>query len=301
MAKDLFKRYIWLVDTIRRYGRISRRELDECWRRSPFSEGGMTLARRTFYNYRQAIAELFNIEIDFDARTYDYFIRTDGSANSEGLTDWLLNSAAMSEVVGSACAVADRVFVEDVPSAREHLSTVIEALREHHPLCFTYHPYYRSIPSRGVVVEPYFLKIFRQRWYVTGLHREQKKIKTYALDRMSDVRLLPDVFDDDPSFDPESYFRDSFGIVFTNNEAKRIALRTDPRQAKYFRALPLHRSQEEVVHDSYSIFYYRMRISPDFVEELLSHGARVEVLEPPELRAMMRTELSEALALYKKD
>ena len=45
---------------------------------------------------------------------------------------------------------------------------------------------------------------------------------------MSDVLLLPDVFDDDPSFDPESYFRDSFGIVFTNNEAKRIALRTDP-------------------------------------------------------------------------
>ena len=109
------------------------------------------------------------------------------------------------------------------------------------------------------------------------------------------------MFDDDPSFDPESYFRDSFGIVFTRNEAKRIALRTDPRQAKYFRALPLHRSQEEVVHDSYSIFYYRMRISPDFVEELLSHGARVEVLEPPELRAMMRTELSDALALYKKD
>ena len=148
MAKDLFKRYIWLVDTIRRYGRISRRELDECWRRSPFSEGGMPLARRTFYNYRQAIAELFNIEIDFDPRTYDYFIRTYGSANAEGLTDWLLNSAAMSEVVGSACAVADRVFVEDVPSAREHLSTVIESLREHHPLCFTYHPYYRSIPSR---------------------------------------------------------------------------------------------------------------------------------------------------------
>jgi len=298
MAKDLFRRYIWLVDTIRRYGRISRHELDECWRRSPFSDGDSPLPRRTFYNYRQAVAELFNIEIECDPSTYDYFIRSDESANAEGLTDWLLNTAAMSEVAGAARAVADRVFVEDVPSAREHLSTVIEALRDHHPLCFSYHPYYRTLPSHGVIVEPYFLKIFRQRWYMTGLHREQRKVKTYALDRMSDVRLLPDVFADDPTFDPESYFRDSFGIVVSSNETKRIALRTDPRQAKYFRALPLHHSQEEVVHDRYSIFYYRMRISPDLVEELLSHGARVEVLEPPELRAMMRGELRDALALY---
>lgn len=298
MAKDLFKRYIWLVDTIRRYGRISRRELDECWRRSPFSEGGSGLARRTFYNYRQAIADLFGIEIECDPATYDYFIRSDEGANAEGLTDWLLNTAAMSEVAGAARAVADRVFVEDVPSAREHLSTIVEALREHHPLCFTYHAYYRTLPTRGVILEPYFLKIFRQRWYVTGRHRGEQRIKTYALDRMSDVRLLPDVFADDPAFDPQSYFRDSFGIVVSSNDAKRIALRTDPRQAKYFRALPLHHSQEEVVHDRYSIFYYRMRISPDLIEELLSHGARVEVLEPPELRAMMRSELQEALTLY---
>ena len=41
-----------------------------------------------------------------------------------------------------------------------------------------------------------------------------------------------------------------------------------------------------------------MRITPDLVSELLSYGPRVEVIEPPELRAMLRTELEESLKFY---
>jgi predicted DNA-binding transcriptional regulator YafY len=75
-------------------------------------------------------------------------------------------------------------------------------------------------------------------------------------------------------------------------------LRVDPHQAKYFRALPLHRSQNEMVHDSFSLFHYDMRISPDLVQELLSYGPRVTVVSPPELCVMMRNELRQALLQY---
>ncbi len=115
---------------------------------------------------------------------------------------------------------------------------------------------------------------------------------------MSDCVALPATFAPDPAFDAETYFHDSFGIVFSHNEAKRIAIKADPHRAKYLRALPLHHSQSEIVHDEYSIFYYRMRITPDLVEEILSHGPRLTVLEPPELRAMVASELRGALAAY---
>ena len=39
MSKDLFNRYIWLVDTIKRYGHITREELNARWKKSPFSNG----------------------------------------------------------------------------------------------------------------------------------------------------------------------------------------------------------------------------------------------------------------------
>ncbi|MDE6395202.1 MAG: WYL domain-containing protein [Duncaniella sp.] len=296
MARNLLGRYIWLIDTIRRYGSITREQLNRLWMRSPYSDGE-PLPRRTFYNYRAAIEELFSISIECNPATYEYYIAS-GDTRQEGVTDWLLNSAAMSNVLSTVSDVSDRIFLEDIPSARMYLSQIVSALREHRAVHFTYRPYTRSTPTPGVVVEPYFLKIFRQRWYLTGRNVIDGKVKTYALDRMEDVTLDDETFTPDPTFDAESYVRDTFGIVFSQGEPKEVALRTDPRQAKYFRALPLHHSQREAVHDNYSIFYYKLRLTPDFLQELLSLGPKVTVIAPPELRAMVKTSLRETLALY---
>ena len=296
MSRNLLGRYIWIIDTIRRYGSITREKLNELWVLSSLSDGA-PMPRRTFYNYRNAIEELFNINIECNPSTYEYYIDA-GDDRRESLTDWLLNSAAMSNVLSSVSDVSDRIFLEDVPSARLYLSQVISALRDRHPVRFTYRPYTRTNPTRDVVVEPYFLKIFRQRWYITGRNTRDGLIKTYALDRMEDVKIDETVFDSDHGFDADSYVRDTFGIVFSQGEPKEVVLRADTRQAKYLRALPLHHSQREVIHDEYSLFYYRLRLTPDFVQEILSHGSALRVVSPPELRAMIVTSLKDTLTLY---
>lgn len=297
MSKNLLSRYIWLIDTVNRYGSITRERLNELWMKSRFGDGN-PLPRRTFYNYRNAIEELFNIDIECNPKTYEYSIVGSDGEHDGSITDWLLNSATVSDVMGDIREISDRVFLEDVPSARLYLATVIGALRENHPLRFTYHPYTRTNPTSGVVVEPYFLKIFRQRWYVTGLNVRDKAIKTYALDRMTDVTVDDSVFEIPPDFNAAEFVSDAFGIVFTKGITHRVALKTDARQAKYFRALPLHPTQTEVVHDNYSIFYYSLRLTPDFVQEILSLGPKVEVVAPPELKAMVVESLRESLKLY---
>lgn len=296
MSKDLFSRYIWLIDTIKRYGSITREELNERWKRSPFSNGD-PLPRRTFYNYRTAIEELFKINIECNPSTFEYYI-DDGNIHNESVTNWLLNSAAMSSVLSGSREVSDRIFLEDVPSAREYLSVIIDAVKEAHPIRFTYQPFSRINATPGILLEPYFLKIFRQRWYVIGRNVKENTVKTYALDRIREAVVLPDTFVIPDDFDIENYFRDSFGIIVDRSEAKRVSIRTDPRQAKYLRALPLHHSQDEIIHDSYSIFSYKLQLTPDFVQELLSYGPRITVIEPPELRAMIITSLQESLSAY---
>ena len=97
----------------------------------------------------------------------------------------------------------------------------------------------------------------------------------------------------------KDYFKDCFGIITNQNEPKRIVLRVEPTQAKYFRALPLHNSQQEEIHDNYSVFTYKMRITYDLKEELMSHGASIEVVEPKELKTLIRTELERALDNYR--
>ncbi|RXE71361.1 WYL domain-containing protein [Muribaculaceae bacterium Isolate-002 (NCI)] len=295
MARNLLSRYIWLVDTIRRRGSITRRELDEAWKQSIYSDGN-PLPRRTFYNYRAAVEELFNITIGFNPSDNTYHIAEDPS--SEGITDWLLNSVAMTNMLSDSRDVADKIFLEEVPSAREHLPSMVSALKEGRTVEMDYQPYTRQNPSRGIVLHPYFLKIFRQRWYVTGLNVADDRVKTYALDRIVSMRVTGDTYTIPDYFDAPAYFRDSFGIIFNRGEVKEVILRVDARQAKYFRALPLHHSQQETVSDGYSLFSYRLKLSDDFVQEILSHGPSVTVVRPAELRAIVTTSLRATLDNY---
>ena len=288
---------MWLVDTISRYGRITLKDLNKAWLRSDISEG-KPLARRTFFHYRDGVEEMFDINIQCDKSTFEYYIDDTGGENNARLRSWLVDSVSMSGTLSNAHDISERIMLENVPSAREHLPIVLDALKQNRRIRFSYKSYTRSLPTDGIVLEPYFVKIFKQLWYVIGLNVKDNQIKTYALDRMSQLNLLQETFDMPQNIDPSDFFKDCFGIITNKNSAKRIVLRVEPTQAKYFRALPLHHSQQEEVHDHYSVFTYKMRITYDLKEELMSHGASIEVLEPKELKLLIRDELEKALKNY---
>jgi hypothetical protein len=298
MARNLINRYVWLVDTISRYGRITLKDLNAAWLRSEISEG-KPLARRTFFHYRDGVEEMFDINIKCDKATFEYYIDDKDGEDNARLRSWLVDSVSMSGTLSNARDISSRIMLENVPSAREHLPVVIDALKQNRRIRFSYKSYTRALPTDGIVLEPYFVKIFKQLWYVIGLNVKDGQIKTYSLDRMSNLNLLQDLFDMPENVNPSEFFKDCFGIITNQNSAKRIVLRVEPTQAKYFRALPLHSSQQEEVHDQYSIFTYKMRITYDLKEELMSHGASIEVLEPQELKTLIRTELQQALNNYK--
>ncbi len=297
MARNLVNRYVWLVDTISRYGRITLKDLNKAWLRSEISEG-KPLARRTFFHYRDGVEEMFDINIQCDKSTFEYYIDTSGEEHNARLQSWLVDSVSISGMLSGAHDISGRIMLENVPSARQYLPVVIDALKQNRRISFSYKSYTRSRPTDGIVLEPYFVKIFKQLWYVIGLNVKDKQVKTYSLDRMSQLNLLQDTFVMPEDVNPSEFFKDCFGIITNQNRPKRIVLRVEPTQAKYFRALPLHSSQQEEVHDEYSVFTYQMRITYDLKEELMSHGASIEVLEPQELKLLIRNELEQALKNY---
>ena len=74
MTKDLFDKYIWLVDTIYRAGKITFEEINERWLRSRLSEGE-DIPLRTFHNWRIAIEQVFDININCNRKGgYYYYI-----------------------------------------------------------------------------------------------------------------------------------------------------------------------------------------------------------------------------------
>ena len=299
MAKNLISKYIWVVDTIERYGSITREKLNELWMKSEFSNGE-PLPRRSFYNYRTGIADTLGIDIEFNQATYEYYIANDGTAAASKRQQWLLDSVSISGMITSSTDLSSRILLEYVPSAREFLPVIIDAMRQNNRIQFTYKSYKRANPQPGIIIEPYFVKIFHQLWYVIGNNIDDKMIKTYSLDRMKDVKILNKKFKFPRNFEPDKFFADCYGITTNQDVPKRIVIKAESTQAKYIRALPLHPSQQEEIHDKYSIFSYTMRNTYDLRERLLSHGSSIEVLEPPELKAQIINEMQQALDNYKK-
>lgn len=297
MAKNVISKYIWLVDTIERYGSITRERLNELWMKSEFGNRE-PLPRRTFYNYRNGIADTLGIDIEFNQSTYEYYISNDGTETASKRQQWLLDSMSISGMITNSNDLSSRILLEYVPSAREFLPIIIDAMRQNHSIQFSYKSYRRVNPQKGIIIEPYFVKIFQQLWYVIGYNVTDKKIKTYSLDRMNDVIILNKKFKAPRGFVPEEFFADCYGIITNQDEPKRIVIKAESTQAKYLRALPLHPSQQEEIHDHYSIFSYTMRNTYDLRERLLSHGSSIEVLEPPELKAQIIDELQKAIENY---
>ena len=297
MSKGLINKYIWIIDTIQRYGRITREELNRLWVKSSIGDG-MPMARRTFYNYRQGIAETFNVVVECDPSTFEYYIDSSGSEQEDKLRNWLLDAASMSGMLSDSRDVSDRIILEDVPSARGNLPVVIQAMKESCRINFSYKAYNRINIKRDIVIEPYFVRIFKQLWYVIGYNVKDEAIKTYSLDRMSDLTIRQDSFVVPEGFSAADYFKNCFGIMQSKGEPKEIVLKSTANQAKYLRALALHHSQREEVHDSYSLFHYKLLITYDFVQEILSLGSQVQVIAPPELKAAVVNELKLALDSY---
>ena len=296
MARDVISRYIWLIDTLTRYKRLSRARTNQLWIRSSLSDGN-PIPDRTFFHYRRAIEEIFNIEISCD-KNGDYYIERDENDQNERLTNWLLDSYAVNSALREASATGSSIAVEDVPSAREFLPMILEAISETEKIEFTYAGFNRSRPEKGILFRPYFVKRYKQRWYMVGLKESADAIRTYALDRIKEMRLLDETFEIPEGVNHSSLFDNVIGVTSSKAPVRVVKLMAEPTQAKYFRALPFHASQQEEIHDRFSVFTFRLKLNYELVHEILSLGAAVKVIQPRELVVMVTQELEKALSLY---
>ncbi|MEI8087408.1 MAG: WYL domain-containing protein [Paludibacter sp.] len=285
MAKDLFNRYIWLVDTIYRSERITLEAINQKWLQNSMSDGN-PIPKRTFHNHRAAIEEMFDINIECNTSTYEYFIDNAEDMEKGGVRRWLLNTFAVNNLINESHKLKQRIQFENIPSGQQHLTTIIEAMRDSVNLNMSYQSYWSS--AVGVFeIEPYFVKVFKQRWYVIA---KSDKTRIYALDRIKNLDVTTNIFTMPTDVNPETYFDNCYGIIHDKHVvAQTVKLKFDAGQANYIRALPLHDSQKEIETTNESVvFEYFIKPTFDFRQEILLHGEDVEVLEPETFRDEMK-------------
>ena len=164
-ASFLFKQYVWLVDTIQRCKRITLADLNERWLRTELSEG-RPLSRTTFNRHRNEVEEIFGITIGCDADNR-YYIVNSNLLRTDTVQQWMLSTLTVSNIVGEARNLHDRILLESIPTEGELLRQIVEAMQRGVLIDITYRRY-GSTADASWTIAPYCIKLFRRRWYLVG-------------------------------------------------------------------------------------------------------------------------------------
>ena len=303
-GQSLINKYVWVVETIHRAKKISFKELNRKWLRDEISRGA-ELPKRTFDNWRYAIWDMFGIEIANENKgEYRYYIENEDDIHSNGIRSWLFNAFSVGNVLANSQTVKDRILLEDVPSGQEYLQAIIEAMKENRVQNITYHSYWKD-EENNFDVQPYCVKVFRQRWYLvarsTYPYYFEKGPRIYSLDRIQDLHTTDETFEMPETWRAEDFFDGCFGIIADQSiEPQTVKLKVSAGQANYIRDLALHESQEEVErNEEYSVFEYWLRPSYDFMQEILWNGEDAEVLEPQWFREKIAEKINRMWNKYR--
>lgn len=253
----------------------------------------ISLTNRTFLRDKDAILDVFGVEIECNKSKNIYYIHSEELEQGEdNVFDNLLLIEAYRETKGREDIM---LFERRKARGLEHLNGLIHAITHRKIITFDYQKFW-SDEKQQRVVEPYALKEFQHRWYLLAKEHQPKDgntiMKTFGLDRITDVDIKSKSFRRE-KYNPQKAFEHSFGIISPNGaEPQNIVLAFDKEQGNYIKALPLHSSQkivketdEELVISLYLVPTY------DFEREILSYGSRVQVLEPSALRKRMKEEI----------
>ncbi len=154
-------------------------------------------------------------------------------------------------------------------------------------------------------LKPYHIAEVDGGWYVIGHDAMRKARRTFALQRMKAVRVLKTRFLRPPDFKLGDHLGGSFGVwhnPMDHGEHHRIRLRFTGWAARMVVERRWHPSQEIIETGGNSSEEIEMILKLNGFEEIsrwiLSWGSQVEVLEPIELRAAVKTAIADAGSIY---
>jgi len=187
---------------------------------------------------------------------------------------------------------------KDYAAHTEALDDLFQAVADLRPLTCIYR---RSRDGREdrIVVHPYAMVLYKDAIYCVGLHVGRGEVRTFLLDRMRDTECaVTERFELPPSFSLEDHFQGQFGI-WSGGEPRKVVIDFDERVADFVRTRKVHRSQRlEPLGGGGVRLTMQIADLTELATWVLGFGETARVIEPPDLVARVKKELTGALARY---
>ena len=300
MKRELFRRYVWLVDVIRHAKKITFDELSALWDNSPLNAEKAPLALRTFHNHREAIEHLFGLRISCDRSSGNrYYIDEGGDPALCRLKVWMLQTLSLGHLNSRMSQIRDRIMIDEVPEEKFGVLAIVDALETSHKVILTH----SGRGEKGVLtVDPYGLRFWHNSWFLVAYNPEDDEIQSFDLRFIETIAVSPEKFHYPARFSIHEHFSRTFGPNGDpEDECLDIRLKVNGRLRDRLRAHPLHPSQTEVkTFGSSSIFDFQLIPTEEFMQVMLSLGPKAEVLSPASLRDSIRLRVEEMAKNYSR-
>lgn len=298
-VRQTILRYIHVLNKLRK-APATFKEIDEYLsQQSNLQDEKFNVSKRQFQRDLKDIASIFELEIVFDVSKGVYRI------NEQELSEISRRRMEAFDTF-NALRIGENTsdfihFENRKPLGTENLFGLIHAIKNRLKISFTYQKFWeQELTHRSV--EPYALKEFKNRWYVLAKDHKDNNIKSFALDRLTNLAISNTSFKFPSDYNVEESYRYCFGIISPTDEAPlEIILSFDPIQGKYIKSLPLHNTQQILIDSSKELrIKLTLCVTYDLVMEILSYGQFVKVIQPASLLDEIRKAHNKAYKQYAK-
>lgn len=258
----------------------------------------IAFSKRTLQRDLREIRTLFGIDIEYSKRKKGYFISPSERDNKN--FERMIQAVDLFSSLDLAADISPFVcFEKNSLQGTENLQRLLHAIKNKLQVKFTYQKFWEEEISHRLA-EPYALKEFKNRWYIIAKDVGDDYIKSFALDRLTDLDTTAITFEYPKDFSIEEHYRYCFGIIGPNDsKPEDIILSFDPYQGKYIKSLPLHNTQQVLIDNKDELqIRLKLCITTDFVMELLSFSDSMRVIKPKSLITTIRDTHRNAFKLY---
>ncbi|RAJ17835.1 helix-turn-helix transcriptional regulator [Olleya aquimaris] len=171
-----------------------------------------------------------------------------------------------------------------------HLKPLYLAIKKKQVLQVIYRGF-KDMESSVFEFHPHILKQYNRRWFVFG-YNNTKDVNAWSIpldERLISFKTLEDVNYLDSDKDWDLFFRTMVGVTRINENVERVVLRFHNGRENYFKTKPFQPDYEEFFEEEkQDQVWFETIINKELVQQLLSYGKDVEVLEPESLKKQMR-------------
>jgi predicted DNA-binding transcriptional regulator YafY len=240
-------------------------------------------SKRTLQRDIKEIRNVFGIDIEYSKTNKGYYISQSETENMN--FQRMIEAFDMFNSLNLAQDLTPFIHLEKRrPQGTENLYGLLHAIKNKLKIKFTYQKFWEEEVSQRLV-EPYALKEFKNRWYILAKDSKDNNIKSFALDRLTNLEITTQHYQYPDNYSIEQNYRYCFGIISPNGaDPQDIILSFDPFQGKYIKTLPLHETQEVLLdNDQETRIKLKLCLTHDLFMELLSFGDNMKVIEPKKL------------------